>query len=424
MDETGVRALLERVAADPAPPSRVDIAVARQRGRRRIRWHRAAMAAAPLAAAAAVALVVSGVIPASLGPGRGGGLHPGPVTPRSRFDPLVPYAGFGWLPAGFSTAAGAAMPSSGQDQATTLSVTLIAGDQATGRLVTLTVSAAGACRITGPQRDRVLVAEAPRPRLRTVTYPHGLSCSDGVGHRAVTPLLAVAPGVRGGSAFYLPSGGLAWEYAPDSWAQLTPTTQSIGGRDRLRRSYEAAAGWTNGPAIQGFPTTVQSAAARALLRKIAGRISYGAAAHIVFPFQLAALPVGWAVSSVGYVPSGSRLLGTGGLQAGPARDPWALYAGVMPAGTEGGRCKINRGEGEFVRVHGAPATLYSNVLNSGQSLYVCDTDGMYLNINLVITIPKTHTPVPGAASLGALALARRIRLLGTDPAGWTAQPVR
>ena len=109
MDETGVRALLECVADDPAPPSRVDIAAARQRGRRRIRRHRAALAAAPLAAAAAVALVVSGVIPASLGLGRGGGLHPGPVTPRSRFNPLQPYAAFGWLPPSFSATAGTAM---------------------------------------------------------------------------------------------------------------------------------------------------------------------------------------------------------------------------------------------------------------------------------------------------------------------------
>ena len=170
----------------------------------------------------------------------------------------------------------------------------------------------------------------------------------------------------------------------DSWAQLTPTTESTGGRDRLRRSYQAAAGWTNGPAIQNFPATVQSAAARGLLRKIAGRVSYDATVHIVFPFQLTALPAGWSVSSVDYVPSGSRLLGTGGLQAGPVVNPGALYAGVMPAGTEG-KCKINRGEGQFVRVHGAPATLYPNVLHSGQVLYVCDIGGLYVNINLART---------------------------------------
>jgi hypothetical protein len=419
VDDTGVRALLARVADDPAPPSRVDIAAARQRGRRRIRWHRAALAAAPLAAAAAVALVVSGIIPASLGFGPGG-LRPGPETARSRFNPLQPYAAFGWLPAGFSTAAGAAMPSANQDQATTLSATLVAGDRATGRLLTLTVSAAGACQFTGPLRASVLVSEDP-PRLMTKTYPHGLRCSDGTGHRVVTPLRAAAPGIGGGSAFYLPSGGLAWEYAPGSWASLTPSAQSPGGRDRLHRMYQAAAGWAIGPGPAGFPATIQSAASRALVRKVAERVSYGATAHIVFPFQLAGRPAGWTVSMASYVPAGGRLLGTGGLQAGPARYPYALYAGVRPAGTEG-KCTINRGQGRFVRVHGAPATLYPNVLNSGQALYVCDIGGLYVNINLFMTDPKTHRQVPGT-SLGALAIARRMRLLGTDPAAWTTDPL-
>ena len=420
MDETGVRALLERVATDPAPPSRVDIAAARHRGRRRIRWHRAALGAAPLAAAAAVALVVSGVIPASLGLGRGGGLHPGPVTPRSRFSPLQPYAAFGWLPAGFSATAGTAM--GGTDQATTQSATLVVGAQASSRLLTLTVSAAGACRITGPQRNRML-AGGPPPSFTMVTYPHGLSCADGVGHRSVTLLSGPAADVHGGSAFHLPSGGLAWEYAPDSWAQLMPSAQSLGGPDAARRSYQAAAGWDNGPAYAGFPATVQSAATRALLRKVAERVSYGATARLVFPFQLGGLPAGWTVTSASFVPAHGRLLGTGGIQAGPGRYPGAVYVGVEPAGTEG-YCRINRGEGQFVRVHGAPATLYLNVLNEGQSVYVCNTDGLYLNINLITTLRKIHRPVPGAASLGgALIMARRLRLLGTNPAGWTTDPV-
>lgn len=418
MDEAGVRALLTRVADDPAPQSRVDITAARQRGRRRIRWHRATLGAAPLAAAAAVALVVSGVIPASLGLGRGG-LHPGPVTPRSRFSPLQPYAAFGWLPAGFSTAAGAAM--GGTDEATTLSATLTAGDRATLRLLTLTVSAAGACRFTGPVRARIVVNESP-PSFMTKTFPHGLSCSDGEGHQVVTPLRAAAPGIRGGSAFYLPSGGLAWEYAPDSWAQLTPSAQSVGGRDRLPLMYQADTGWAPGPGAGYYPATVESAATRALLRKIAERVSYGAAERIVFPFQLAGLPAGWAVSEASYVPAGGRLLGTGGLQAGPARDPWALFAWAEPAGTEG-RCTISRGEGQFVRVRGAPATFYPKALDSGQSLYVCDLAGLYLNINLSRTDPKTHTQIPGAASLSVLAMARRMHMLGTNPAAWTADPV-
>jgi hypothetical protein len=420
MDETGVRALLQRVADEPAPPSRVDIAAARQRGRRRIRWRRAALGAAPLAAAAAVALVVSGAIPASLGLGRGGGLHPGPETARSRFDPLVPYAAFGWLPAGFSAAAGTTM--NGPDQATTLSVTLSAGDQATGRLVTLTVSAACACRLTGPQRDRVLAGAAPRPSFRSATYPHGLSCTDGSPQRIETALRAAARDVRGGSAFYLPSGGLAWEYARDSWAQLVPSAQGTSGRDRLRRAEQTAAGWDNGSGYGGFPATAQSAANRALLRKIAERVSYGATAHIVFPFQLAALPAGWAVSMVGYRAAGGRLLGTGTLSAGPAFFPWALGVTAELAGTEG-RCRNNPGGSHPARVHGAPGGYYSRGL--APIAFACDVAGLYLTVSLSVTVPSTSKPVPGAASLGGpLSVARQLRLLGPDPAGWTAHPVR
>jgi hypothetical protein len=423
MDESAVRTLLERAAADPAPPSRVDIAAARQRGRRRLRWHRAVLGAAPLAAAAAVALVVSGVIPASLGFGPGGPglvLRPGKETPRSRFSPLQPYAAFGWLPGGFSAAAGAAL--GGPDQATTVSATLIAGDQATGRLVTLTVSAAGACRVTGAQRDRVLEGADPLPTFGAVTYPHGLSCNDDMAQRSVTPLRTAAPDVRGASAFYLPGGGLAWEYAPGSWAQLTPSTRGTSGRDRLRQSYEMATGWVTGPSIGAFPATVQSAANRALLRKIAERVSYGATAHVVFPFQLAALPAGWAVSTVGYAPSAGRLLGTGGLSAGPAYYPWALGVTAMRAGSEG-RCTNNPGGSHPARIHGAPGGFYPQSVTP--DAFACDVDGMYLTVDLSLHVPNTSRPVPGAASLGApLTVARRLRLFGTNPAAWTARPVR
>jgi hypothetical protein len=55
----------------------------------------------------------------------------------------------------------------------------------------------------------------------------------------------------------------------------------------------------------------------------------------------------------------------------------------------------------------------------------CDVDGMYLMVSLALHIPNTSKVVPGAASLGApLTVARRLRLLGTNPAAWTAQPVR
>jgi hypothetical protein len=418
MDETGVRSLLQRVADDPAPPSRVDIAAARQRGRRRIRWHRAALGAAPLAAAAAVALVVSGVIPASLGFGKGA-LRPGPVTPRSRFNPVLPYAAFGWLPAGFTAAAGTGM--GGSDEVTTLSATLTVGDRATGRLLTLTVSAAGACRLTGPQRGRVLVP-GPTPSTATVTYAHALSCQDGLGQRYVTPLRAAAPKVGAGAAFYLPGGGLAWEYTRDSWAQLVTGTTVVGMNPR--RAYQAAAGWESRPASQGFPTTVQSAATRALLHKVAGWVRYGARAPVVFPFQLSALPAGWSVTSVTYGVAYGLRVGTVNLSAGPAESPAALNVQVQEA-TEQKHCSRPAGT-QVVSVHGAPAYLYANLPGHRlQTISACHAAGLGFGISLALTLPGSHRPVPGLASLGGvLRVARGMRLLGPDRDAWTAHPVR
>lgn len=53
-----------------------------------------------------------------------------------------------------------------------------------------------------------------------------------------------------------------------------------------------------------------------------------------------------------------------------------------------------------------------------------DVAGLYLWLSLDRDVPRTTRPVPGAARLGgALQLAGRLRLLGADPAGWTADPV-
>jgi len=427
MDETGVRALLERVADDPAPPSRVDMTAARQRGRRRIRRRRAALAAAPVAAAAAVALLVSGVIPASLGFGRGG-LQSGPQAPRSRFSPLVPYAAFGWLPSGFSAAAGTAMTKT-TDGSGTRSVIVTAGDQAAGRLLTLTVAAAGACRVTGPVQDRTVVSTGgARAQFRTVRYPHGLSCDYGYAGRAVTPLSRIAPPVRGGAAFHSPDGGLAWQYAPGSWARLTPFVLVTGGgtiRQDERRQYQAAAGWAPGSAHPGIPAPVQSAATRALLREVAARVSFGRTARIAFPFRLPALPTGWAVSGAGYTVSGGRLLGTGALTAGPAADPGALNVQAERSGL-GGACKIVPGQWSRTHIQRARAAV-STVDEPGihvQQVCAEDVAGLYLWLSLDRDVPRTSRPVPGAARLGgAVRLAGRLRLLGAGSAGWTTDPL-
>src|SRR5215472_3453796 len=106
MDETAVRSLLDVAARDDeAPPCRVSIPLARRSGRRRLRLLRIYLpGAAPLAAAVAVALVIS--LPAAIGDGTsraGDGQSrtsaTTPIVAPRTFNPLVPYASFGWLPA-------------------------------------------------------------------------------------------------------------------------------------------------------------------------------------------------------------------------------------------------------------------------------------------------------------------------------------
>jgi hypothetical protein len=420
MDEAGVRALLARVADDPAPPSRVDIAAARQRGRRRIRRHRAALTATPLAAAAAVALVLSGVIPASLGHGRVSRL-PGPPVPSSRFNPVVPYAAFGWLPAGFTTAAGTGL--GGTDQSSTLRATLTVGDRATGRMLTLSVSAAGACRRIGPLRHQMPVQHGRRTGFVTMTFPHGLSCRDGMGGTDKIPLPAPAPKVRGGTAFYLLGGGLAWKYARDSWAFLSPGTTIVGMT--AQRTYQAAAGWENGANIGIFPTTVESGATVELIARVAASVRYGSRAPIVFPFQLAALPAGWAVSSVTYGVAYGFRVGTVNLAAGPASSPAALNVQVQEA-TEQKHCSGQGSGAQVVSVPGGVAYLYPNLpRHPSQEIFACRVAGLAFDIRLTPTLPGSHRTVPGLASLGGvLGVARGMRLLGPDRDAWTAHPVR
>ena len=101
MDEAGARALMERLSATEQPPSRVDIGLARQRGGTLLRRRRWALAGAPLLAAGAVVALVLG-IGAITGGGGGPRIPSVPSAPALRhpFNPLAPYAAFGWLPKG------------------------------------------------------------------------------------------------------------------------------------------------------------------------------------------------------------------------------------------------------------------------------------------------------------------------------------
>ena len=80
MIESQIRALFAQIADGEPVPSRVDVELARRRGRARLRWRRACVAGGSVVAAAAVAALAVGVGPVRPGPGP---RPPGPLRRAS-----------------------------------------------------------------------------------------------------------------------------------------------------------------------------------------------------------------------------------------------------------------------------------------------------------------------------------------------------
>jgi hypothetical protein len=103
-----------------------------------------------------------------------------------------------------------------------------------------------------------------------------------------------APDVNGRPAFWMDHGsGVAWEYAPDAWAELSAS--QLGGN--------------------ALPPP---AAARALLLKVAARVACGDTTPLTFAFRLTGeLPVGWQLWRASFAVYGGRMFGTGITAGGP-----------------------------------------------------------------------------------------------------------
>jgi len=196
MIEDQVRALFNGIADGERSPSRVDVGLAHRRGRARLRWRRAGLAGAPVLAAAAVAAVMLAVGAAPLRPGPGPA-PTGPTAPR-QFNPLVPYAAFGWLPPGYPVLLG------GSSRSLALQ---LAGPSLVRRTWMLDVAAAGHCRLASGARKLTCRSSPLNP---------------GQTWRITAP----APAVHGHRAFWAHAGHvnqgyLVWQYARAGWAVLT-----------------------------------------------------------------------------------------------------------------------------------------------------------------------------------------------------------
>jgi hypothetical protein len=371
MDESRARALLEQAAGIEMAPSRVDVGLALRQGRTRLRRRRVGLASGPAAAVAGVAVIIAAIGPFGAGTASKGNAATSPhaatsrrLTPPRRFNPLIPYVSFGWLPRGSSLEGG---------QLASTYAYLVAGPS--GRWG-LTVYAAGRCDLTTKQVLRQL-REHRQPKLNCTTSPS----SGWVGQ-----IVTIVPPVDRHSAFLISSGPtLVWEYARGSWAALAYPR----GRAGLSRA-----------------------------EKVADYLRYGVATKpsIEFPVQLTGLPAASRVYSTYFVPyrgvlrvSQYSLVGAGtgmpNLTTDPATKSSSCY--FYPGG-ESVRETIN---GYHVVVNHIPG--HGGAMPV-QQVCAARADGLSV---FVSTYGKHDRP-------DAIAIfARHTRLLGTNPADWTTAPL-
>jgi hypothetical protein len=373
MDEAGARALLERVAGNEAPPTRIDIALARRKGRARLRWRRAAIVGGVpvVAAIAAVAMIVGGMLPArTSGPVA---VRGNVVTPH-RFNPLIPYASFGWLPSGKHITA--AYTSAASED-------LEVGPTGSPRSWDLMVYTVGSCNHTSGQLLRLLHG-GHQPTMKC-TLNWGAS---GGGHPTLAnPVSAVAPPVNGHRAFWarpvcntnqcnLAAAMLVWNYAPGGWARLSGPSRS----DAL---------------------------------KIADNVTFGASTgHAIrFPVTITGPSPSWRVTMVQSAPYGGVL----------AAQQWdlgttaaALSFTVLPqrVAKVSGTCNLQPPRAaRHQMIGGFPVT--TTITAQGSQACTPHAHGMSVYI---FTGAKM---APDAIAI----FAHHLRLLGPNPAAWTTQPL-
>ena len=253
-------------------------------------------------------------------------------------------------------------------------------------------------------------------------------------------ITGTAPPVNGRPAWWVNYDSLAWEYAPGAWAQLSTRIQPVTGA--LHVPAKDVDGWI---ALQGKngSITPPSAAALALLEKVASHVKYGQAQPIAFPFQYSSpLPSGWQLRSTTFTILGNMLLGAS-INAGPAADPSALSVGgsisqLSTGASWSGKFGCGRAYGQAATVTRYGVSWTDRVINEpGKHVeMLCSTgvlsstekglvNGLMIGIDVDKSIPGSNAPLPGSASLGgAFGVFARLRVFSaTHPSAWTTAPL-
>ena len=393
LDEHAVRALLHEAARAPEPPSAIDVGAARRRGSRRLLARRAALPVLAVVALAAALAVPGG--PLSTHPERTLASPQPPatspvVTAPFQFNPLVPYASFGWLPSGYSESLANGIDFNQGAASTTEFVSREAAAPAAGRLLYLQVNARDMCAVN-------TVAD-----LQANVRARGqveVACT-----AADFTVTGTAPDVNGQPAFWTDHGsGVAWEYAPDAWAELSMSGIGVN------------------------QTPPPSAATRAQLLKVAAHIAYGDTAPLTFAFRLSGeLPAGWQVWRTAFGVSGGRTFGTG-ITAGPSVDTSALSISASTV-TGPAVCDSDAGHSSYVQRLGVQWRYIVTSQPGHVFQRLCATAPVsgLTGVNIIMDIdnPASGAPLPGSTKLGgALGVLSRLLLLGPSPASWIVNPV-
>jgi hypothetical protein len=328
----------------------------------------------PVAAAAAVAVIALGaglIVPHALRPAAAPTVHLGYVgTTRAPqyFNPLRPYARFGWLPPKSPS-----FPADGE----VISQRMMSLGNPSG--ASLVLFAAGACHLTG---------HALNCLPSGVRYPLGRNIAQGDGH----PAYWTAPQKVRGPLPGISPGQLAWQYAVGGWAIL---------------GYVASG----------------HASARNDAVKIADRVRFGYRGEpaIRFPVQLTDVPANWqvncvATSLVGHVMYAASDVVTAGRVTGSiCGDNAPLNAPHFDAG-QGAK---NACAG-LIYAHPKPEVSngYQVVLGTEKAWpnhELCADDAAGTFVWIAIGAHPTLSPDS--------IFARHLRLLGSNPAKWTTKPI-
>jgi hypothetical protein len=346
----------------------------RRRPRAPRRWRYSAWAA-PVAAAAAVTLVVGASMWVSDGFGTQHAAGPANLPPAPReFSTLIPNASFGWLPAGTSVSQGGVRLTDVFMDAGRPSADLL-GWEVHGY-------ARGRCHLTGTE------LKCTAQGIRGVATAWRIS-----GH---------APAVAGHRAFWA-GRALVWQYARNGWAALmTPAAKPRELRNHPARQHTAL--------------------------KVARHIQFGAATPpLVFPAMFTGLPGQWQVSDVHYwggsgvLPADEYVLTNGASQLHPRVGDvgiWtdAAYVDIEPT-PKGATCTphdpTSRNTSEVINGHRVVVKRMTIGGYPRQEVCATSVNGLYVDIQEFGSHP----------AIGVTSLFKHLQLLGPNPADWARNPV-